>query len=330
MRAIVLAAPGGPDILAVSDVPVPEPGEGQVQVKVAYAAMNPLDVLVRAGRFRFHPPLPFVLGYQYSGRIAKVGAGVDPARIGQRVSVSSQWGGYAEVAVTPASAAAPIPEAFDWKLGTVAMGPSLTAWHLVHTVARMRAGDVAVVHAAAGAVGLMLTQIAKDAGATVIGLVGGAAKLAWARQFGADLLLDYRADADWPKRVKGFTGAHAPGPGADFIFDGNQGPETPKNFQALAPLGQAIFIGAMAGPAPEVAIPALIAGSHGVRGFVVNHGMAVTKGGEFKDVVPKLASGQWKFPIAAPVPLEKVADLHRAVEARTLLGRGIVAVGGEI
>jgi NADPH2:quinone reductase len=297
-----------------------------VQVKVAYAAMNPLDVMVRAGTFKFHPPLPFVLGYQYSGRITEVGEGVDPARVGQRVSVSSQWGGYADYATAPAEAAAPIPDSFAWQLGTVAMGPSLTAWHLVHTAARVRPGDVVVVHAAAGAVGLMLVQIAKDAGARVVGLVGSAAKLAWAREFGADLLLDYRADPDWPQKVKAFSG----GAGADFIFDGNQGPDTPKNFQALAPLGQAIFIGAMAGASPPVSVPMLIGTSQGVRGFVVNHGLNVTKGAEFKEIVPKLASGFWKFPIMAPVPLEQVADLHRAVEARTLLGRGIISVGGDL
>jgi NADPH2:quinone reductase len=326
MRAIVLEKAGDPDILAVTDLPIPEPAPGKVQIQVAYVAMNPLDVMVRAGRFRFHPALPFVLGYQYSGRITKVGEGVDAARVGQRVTVTSQWGGYADYATAPAEAAAPIPDAFDWKFGTVAMGPSLTAWHLVHTMARVTAGDVVVVHAAAGAVGLMLVQIAKTAGARVVGLVGSAAKKAWAEKFGADLLIDYTLDGEWPKKVKEFSS----GRGANFIFDGNQGPGTPKNFQALAPLGQVIFIGAMAGPAPDVSIPSLIAGSQGIRGFVVHHGMALTKGAEFKEIVPMLASGKWQFPMTEPVPLESVADLHRAVEARTLLGRGIIGVGGEI
>ncbi len=326
MRAIVLTKTGGPDVLEITDQPIPEPGLGQVQVKVAYVGMNPLDVMVRAGKFKYHPPLPFTLGYSYCGLITKVGSDVDPKRVGERVSVVSQWGGYAEYAVAPAATANPLPANFDWKLGCVALGPALTAWHLLNTMARVRKGETVVVHAAAGAVGFMLVQIAKDMGAKVIGLVGSAEKLAWAKQFDADLLLDYRADPDWPDKVKAFTGAA----GADYIFDGNQGPETPKNLKALAPLGQAIFIGAMAGPSPEIVVPQLIGGSAGVGGLVVYHAMAKTKGAEFKELVSKLGSGQWKFPIAPAVPLEKVVELHKAVEARTLLGRGIISVGGDL
>ena len=326
MRAVVLSKTGKPDVLVVSEQPTPEPGPGQVQVKVAYAAMNPLDVMVRAGKFPYHPLMPFILGYGYSGLITKVGPDVDAKRVGERVSVAGTWGGYADYAVTPSASANQLPTNFDWKLGCVALGPALTAWHLLHTMARVRAGETVVVHAAAGAVGFMLVQIAKDMGARVIGLVGSATKMAWAQQFGADLLLDYRADPEWPAKVKDFTA----GVGADYIFDGNQGPETLKNLKALAPLGQAIFIGAMAGPSPEVVVPQLIGGSTGVGGLVVYHAIARTNGAEFKELVPKLGGGQWRFPIAAPVPLENVAELHEAVEARTLLGRGIISVGGDL
>ncbi len=328
MRAIVLEKQGGPEVLAtVTDLPIPEPKPGQVQVKVAYAAMYPMDALVRAGAFRFHPPLPFILGNSYSGRITKVGEGVDATRVGQRVTVNGQWGGYADFTTPSAEAAAPMRDGFSWQFGTVAVGPTASAWHLLHTVAKAEAGKVIVVHAAAGAVGLMLVQLGKEMGCKVIGLVGSAEKIVWAGQHAdADLWLDYRADKEWPKKVKEFTA----GRGADFIFDGNQGPDTPKNFEALAQLGQVVFIGAMAGPAPEVKIPQLIVGSFGIRGFQVPHGMALTKGAEFKEIIPKLESGAWKFPIAAPAPLEQVAELHRAHEARTILGRGIISVGGEI
>ena len=332
MRAIVLEKQGGPDVLAVTELPVPEPKPGQVQVQVAYAAMYPMDALVRAGAFRFHPPLPFILGNSYSGRITKVGEGVDAARIGQRVTVNGQWGGYAEFTTPSAEAAAPMRDGFTWQLGTVAVGPTASAWHLLHTVAKAEAGQVIVVHAAAGAVGLMLVQLGKEIGCKVIGLVGSAEKIAWAKQHAdADLWIDYRADKEWPKKVKEFTNALSPSKnGADFIFDGNQGPDTPKNFEAVAQLGQVVFVGAMAGPAPEVKIPQLIVGSFGIRGFQVPHGMALTKGAEFKEIIPKLESGAWTFPIAKPVALEQVADLHRAHEARTILGRGIICVGGEI
>ena len=326
MRAVVLEKFGGPDVLKVTRIPIPEPKAGQVQVRVAYAGLSPTDSLIRSGEFRFHPPLPFIMGNNFSGRITKVGEGVDKKRVGERVTMGG-FGGYADYAVGAADQARVIPEGFDWKLGTVSVNSAQTAWHLLNTVARARAGDVIVVHAAAGAVGLMLVQIGKEMGCKVVALVGSPEKIAWGKQQAqADLWLDYRADKEWPKKVKDFTG----GRGANFIFDGNEGEDALKNLQALAPLGQVVFIGAMNGAAPQVNIPTLIGGSLGVRGFVVQDGIALTKGAELAEIIPKLQSGAWKFPIAEPVPLEKVADLHRAHEARTLLGRGIISVGGEI
>lgn len=331
MRAIVLEQTGGPEVLKLTERPTPEPAADQVQIRVAYVGLNPLDTLVRTGAFGFHPPLPFIMGKGYSGIITKVGAGVDPTRVGQRVACQ-EWGGYADYAICAADAAQPIPDDLDWKLGTVALTPAVTAWHLLHTVARSRQDDLVVVHAAAGAVGMMLVQIAKDLGAHVIGLAGSAEKITWAQRHAtADLWLDYRAEGEWPGKVKAFAADLTPGKaGADFIFDGNQGPEALKNLNALAPLGQVVFIGAMAGPAPPVPISSLVAGSVGVRGFVVQHGMRITQGTELGKVLPKLASGSWAFPIAPAVPLEQVIDLHRAAGARTLLGRGIISVGGDL
>lgn len=325
MRAVMLEKFGGPEVLKVKRIPVPEPKAGQVQIRVAYAGLSPTDSLIRSGEFPYHPPLPFIMGNTFSGRITNVGEGVDKKRIGERVTMGG-FGGYADYAVGSAAQAKLIPEGFDWKLGTVSVGSAVTAWHLLHTVARAQADDVIVVHAAAGAVGLMLVQIGKEMGCKIVALVGSPGKIAWGKQQAeADLWLDYRADKEWPKKVKAFNGR-----GANFIFDGNQGEGALKNLQALAPLGQVVFIGAMSGAAPQIKIPTLIGGSFGVRGFVVGDGMALTKGAELAEIIPKLQSGKWKFPIATPVPLESVADLHRAHADRILLGRGIISVGGEI
>jgi NADPH2:quinone reductase len=327
MRAVVLERTGPAESLNVAEIPTPQPGPGQVRIRVAYAAVHPLDIHARSGAMKWGvPPLPFTLGYSYCGRIDKVGAGVDAALIDKRVTVSSQYGGYADFAVTAAANVVPIADALDWQVGGFAMGSTLTAWHMLHTLARVRAEEWLVVHSAAGPVGVMLTQIAKAAGCRVIGLVGSPAKVAWAKQFGADHLIDYVADREWPKTVMGLTG----GRGADFIMDGNLGPDTLKEFSCLAPLGQVIAIGAMAGPAPEVNISRLIAGSHGVRGFVVGHGMARTKGAERADLVAKVASGAWTFPVSVAGPLEQVAAAHRAFESRATTGRTLLAVGGEI
>jgi NADPH2:quinone reductase len=327
MRAVVISATGGPETLKISDVPVPEPGEGQVQVKVAYCALNPLDTHSRAGRIKWGvPPMPFISGYEYSGRVTKVGPGLDAGLVGKRVSSAGSWGGAGEYAVAPAKSLIMIPDAIDWKLGTVYFTSTFTAWHMLHTMARINKGDVVVVHSAAGAVGIMTIQIAKDAGATVIGLVGSTDKAAYAKSFGCEHVLNEKDDAEWPKKVKELSG----GKGADVIIDGNAGPNAPLNFKCLAPLGQIIYIGAMAGPAPDVNVSMLIGGSQGVRGFVLYHAMAKTKGSEFKEINEKISGGAWKFPLNAPVPLDQIAKAHDDFENRRTMGRTIFTVGGEI
>lgn len=327
MRAVMIEATGAPDVLKLRDVPTPEPAAGQVRIKVAYASVQPLDIHARSGAMKWGvPPLPFAPGYNYCGRVDKLGEGVDAAVLGRRVSVTGKYGGYAEHAVANAADAQPINEALDWLAGGFGMGAALTAWHLLHTMGRVRADDWIVVHSAAGPVGLMVTQIAKDAGCRVIGLLGGPDKLAWARKFGADHLIDYIADRDWSATVMKLTN----GRGADFIIDGNLGPDMPREFSCLAPFGQIIAIGAMAGAAPDINISRLISGSHGVRGMVVSHGIARTKGAEMPQIVAKLASGAWSVPVSVFGPLEQAAAAHAAFEARKAMGRMVLRIGGDV
>lgn len=327
MRAVVIKENGGPETMSVSDIAMPEPGDGQVRIKVAYCALNPLDTHSRAGRIKWGvPPLPFTTGYEYSGRVEKLGPGVDAGLMGQRVASAGTWGGSGEFAVAPAKSLVRIPEGINWQLGTVYYTSTVTAWHMLHTMARMTKGDVVLVHSAAGAVGVMTTQIAKDAGGIVIGMVGSEAKAAFAKSFGCDHVIDERADADWPKKVKDLT----QGRGADIIIDGNAGPAAPLNLKCLAPLGQVIYIGAMAGQAPDVNISMLIGGSHGVRGFVMYHAMARTKGAEFKEIHDKLISGAWKFPLNPPLPLSDIAKAHAEFENRRTMGRTMFTIGGEV
>jgi len=327
MRAVILEQNGGPEVLKVSQIPVPEPGPGQIQVRVAYAAVHPIDIHSRSGAMKWNvPPLPFTMGYSYCGRVTKTGEGVDPGMVGKRVTASSTKGGYADYTVIDAKSVNEIAPNLSWQIGGFFAGSATTAWQMVHTLARVRAGDWVVVHSAAGPVGAMLVQIAKDAGAHVIGLVGGEKKIAYAKQFGADHLIDYVADKEWPKKVMEITNKR----GVDFIMDGNLGPDFVKEFGCLAPLGQIIAIGAMAGPAPQVNISQLIGGSHGVRGFVVGHGVAKTKGAERQTLVDNIGSGKWKFPVSGPMKLEDVAEAHRLFESRATTGRFLLEVGGEI
>ncbi|MCP3956438.1 MAG: zinc-binding dehydrogenase [bacterium] len=325
MKAIVADAPGGPEVLELRKIQVPEPGPGQLLVRVSYAALNPLDTHARAARIEWNAPsFPMTPGYEFSGLVEGIGDGVDSAWLGKRVVSEAEWGGCAELALATASRVVEIPYAFGWQLGTVFYTCSYSAWHVLHTAGRLRASDTVLLHSAAGPIGLMATQIAKEAGARVIGLCG-AHKFDFARPFGADELIDDRGD--WVEEVRRLTD----GRGADLIVDGVAGPEAPKNYEAVAPLGQVIYMGAVAGQPPPIDISRqLYAKVIAVRGFVVYTAMAQTGGEEKALIREALAEGRWKIPITRVFALAETAEAHRAFEARELYGKTLIEVGGEL
>jgi NADPH2:quinone reductase len=326
MNAIVAGQAGGPESLVLQTLPIPDPGPGQVRVKVAYSALNPLDTHARADRIKWgHPGFPFVPGYEYAGRVDAVGAGVEPDLVGRRVAAISEWGGNGEFALATAARLVTIPETFDWKLGAVFATCAATSWHLVHSAARIAPGMTMLVHSAAGAVGSLTTQIALAAGATVFGLAGGPDKVEYARQFGAADVLDY-SNNGWVARLKELTG----GRGVDVIVDGNAGPDAPRNYEVIAPLGNVIYLGAMAGQAPPVNISQLIGKSFSVTGFVQFFHQARSHGAENEEIVSALSDGRWRIPVERIFELEEVPLAHQLFEGRRLLGRSLIKVGGEL
>lgn len=325
MKAVIVEAAGGPEQLRVREVAELRPAAGEALIHVAYSPLNPLDVQARAGRIRWaHPGFPFTPGCGFSGRVVEVGAAVDAGLVGQRVSVSGVWGGNAEFAVAPIANLKPIPEHFDWQLGSVWAGTARTAWHLVHSAGGVAPGQVVVVHSAAGAVGALTAQVARSAGALTIGLAGGPAKAEFAARF-ADHALDYSRD-DWPVEVKRLSG----GRGADLVIDGNSGPRAALNYDALAPLGQVLYMGAMAGAAPDVSIPLLIGRAIRITGFVVNYYEARDADSGRAETEERLANGSWQIPIGRIADLDAVAELHASFENRELCGRALVRVNGEL
>ena len=321
----MIDAPGGSECITVRDLPVPQPKTGEVLIRVAFSPLNPLDIQARAGRIRWnHPGFPFVPGCAFAGRIVQLGEGVAAGLRDRRVTVAGCWGGNAEYAVAPVTNVTPIPERFSWTLGAVAAGTTRTAWHLLHSAARLRAGQTLVLHSAAGAVGTLTAQMARTARARVIGLAGGPAKVAYASRY-VDQALDYNS-GDWPGRVKELTG----GTGADVIIDGNSGPNAARNYEAVGNLGQIIYTGAMAGPAPEVSIPMLIGRSISVTGFVVTFHEARDPLSGRAETEDRLARGEWLIPVQIIGELDDVAELHRRFENRELCGRTLIRIGGEI
>jgi NADPH2:quinone reductase len=326
MRSAIVAEAGGPETIHIEERERPEPGAGEARIRVAYAALNPLDNHARANRIQWmHPGFPFTPGFEYAGRVDAVGPEVSEDLLGTRVAVNGQWGGNADYAVAPAQALIQVPDAFDWPLAATFSTCAYTSWLLIHSAGRVKQGQVVAIHSAAGAVGSLTTQVAKSAGATVIALAGGPGKLDYARQFGADHLVDYNRD-NWPEEVKRVTD----GRGADLIIDGNAGPNALRNLEAIAPQGNLIFMGATAGQAPDLNISLLIGKCCSVTGFVQYVHQMTSAGAEKSAMHDKLGSGEWRIPVEKVYPLERLAEAHRAWEARELTGRTLIEAGGEI
>jgi NADPH2:quinone reductase len=220
MKAVAMTALGGTDVLKILDLPEPAPGPGEILVEVSAAGVNFMDVGIRQGMAWHELPLPRVLGAEGAGRIAALGEGVRDLAVGQRVAWVYAPGSYAERIVMPATSAVPLPDDIDDRLAASLMMQGLTASHFATDFYPVQPGDVALVHAAAGGLGQLLTQIIKLRGGTVIGRVSSAAKIDAANAAGADhVIVDAAGDfADEVLRLTGGEGVHV-------VYDGS-GPAT--------------------------------------------------------------------------------------------------------
>lgn len=217
MKAIRLH---GPDAMEQADLPIPMPARGEVLVEVAAAGVNFMDIGVRRGQFWTEMPYPKTLGVEGVGRVAAIGEGVDDIFLGQRVAWAYGPGSYAEMVVVPAASLVPVPDTIDDRTAASIMMAGLTASHFATEFYPVQPGDIALVHAAAGGVGLLLTQIVKLRGGRVIGRVSSESKAAVARDAGADHVIVDRA-GDFAGAVRRLTG----GEGVHVVYDGS-GPAT--------------------------------------------------------------------------------------------------------
>lgn len=328
MRAMVVREPGGPEALQPAELPLPQPGPGEARLRVAYVGMNPVDAMLRRARLDWMPVrYPFTPGIEHTGIVDAVGEGVESGLVGARVLSRMSFGGYAEWSVAPAASLLRLPDEMSLATGAAYRGCSATAWYALHGAARVAAGDRVLVHSAAGAVGAMALQVARDAGAKVCGLAGGPAKVAFARALLADPageVLDY-LQPDWPALARAFAG---PG-GFDVILDGNGGEAAVANHGLVGVLGRIVHLGATAGaPAAVASTPQLIAGSYSVGGLTLR--AVEAKLGAVADpvIVREVLAGRWRVPVSEVVPLAEVAALHARLEARQLMGRALIEVAG--
>jgi len=323
MRAVRVARFGGPEELEVAEVPIPEPDDDEVLVEVEAAGVNRLDLLTRGGGYHRAGRPPLVLGQEGAGRVRAVGGGVRGLAPGDPViAFGGRPGFYAEVVAVPAARVVRRPEALDPTAAAALPTAWLTAWACLHRLARVGPGDVVLVLAAASGVGDAAVQLARRAGARVIGVAGGAEKGAWVRANGADATIDHTTE-DVVERVAALT----EGAGADVVLDAVGGPAFA---QALRAARHGARVVALANVALQ---PSLV----DVRDFypknVTIHGFQITnlieRGGyDPRDDLLRLAAlvagGDVTVHVDRTLPLDQAAEAHRHLERRANRGKVVL------
>jgi NADPH2:quinone reductase len=308
-------------VLEFTDIDRPEPGPGQIQVRVLAAAANFPDILLCRGVYQEDFGLPFTLGVEMCGEVAAVGAGVTGFAPGDRVigDTALPHGAFAEYAIMEAAAALPAPPALDDAEAAPFFVTYETCWVGLHRRARLQAGETLLVHAAAGGVGTGAIQIGKAAGARVIGVVGGADKVPLAREVGADVVIN-RHDEDLVKVVKEVTG----GRGADVVFDPVGGDSFYKSTKCIAFEGRILVVGFASGDIPSAALNHALVKNYDIiglqaRAYRIRQVSAVR---DYYDALVKLTeTGAVRTVVTERLPLDQVADGLRRLGAGTTTGR---------
>src|ERR1043165_9588270 len=241
MKAIRVHAPGGPESMKLEEAPVPAPAAGQAQVKLEACGVNYIDVYFRTGAYK--APLPLTPGLEGAGTVSAVGAGVTDLRAGDRVAYTGIAGSYAQLVACPADRLVKLPDGLSARDGAAAMLQGMTAHYLVTSTYPLKKGDTCLVHAAAGGRGLLLCQMGKMLGATVIGTVSTDEKAALAKQAGADHVILY-SKQEFIAEVKRITGNRA----LDVIYDGVGATTFEKGLTCIRPRGVMALYGAASGP----------------------------------------------------------------------------------
>lgn len=318
--AIVVRALGGPEVLRLDTVALRAPGPGEVRVDVAHAGVNFAETERRRGVYEA-VSLPWVPGCEATGTIVAVGDGVRASHVGRRVAVLAPTrettGTYARSVVVPLARTFAIPDGLHPEVAAALPMQGLTAWHVVHTMGDVRAGQTVVVHAAAGGVGGLAAQLARLAGARVIGTTSRASKVDAVAASGAEPLLLGEGDA-WVEEVRARTG----GRGADVVLDGLGARTGLADLDALALLGQVVFYGESSGPAPAIE-PGLLY-DRGLRVSALSLWAPLpdeTLRQSFASLFTLAASGALRTPVSAVLPLAEAAEAHRRMEAGETTGK---------
>ncbi len=325
MRAVVFTAPdGAPESIAIKDRPRPEPQPGEVTIDVAYAGLNYADLMMRTGVYPHPKGYPLVAGLEMAGHIREVGSGVEGFRPGDRVAAFvEEAGAFAETCAAPVERVVRLPDDVGLDTGAAFYIQGLTAWNLLHGVSTTGPGDVILIHAIGGGVGLYLTQIAKAAGARVIGTVGTSGKESRALEYGAGIVVN-RSEADFVEVALQATD----GRGVDKVVDSTGASILDRSFDAIRPLGHVVSYGEAEGkPWPNL-WERLVRKSLTFTRMHLGHldyGSESWRHG-VSAVLDGICTGQIQVPIEGVYPMDEVAGMFDALAGRKVAGKLLLKI----
>jgi NADPH2:quinone reductase len=318
MQAVRVHQFGNADVLRGESVPMPEPGQGEARVKIEAAGINFIDVYQRTGAYRGE--LPFTLGVEGAGVVDKVGPGVTEVKAGDRVAFAMHPGSYAEYAIVSAWKLVSVPSKASTQQAAAVMLQGMTAHYLTHSTYPLQPGDTALIHAAAGGVGLLLVQIAKRCGARVIGTTSTEEKASLARAAGADEVILY-TQTDFEPEVKRLTG----GKGVNVVYDSVGKTTFDHSLNCLKPRGYLVLFGQSSGAVPPLDPQVLNAkGSLFLTRPTLAHYVADRQEllQRANDLFAWIAAGELSVRVDKTWPLAQAAEAHRYLESRQ--SKGIV------
>jgi NADPH2:quinone reductase len=322
MKQIQVKEPGGAERMAIVETPVPEPGPGQVLVKIAASGVNFIDVYFRTGLYKADPPI--VLGSEAAGSVERVGPGVSGLEPGDRVAYAMARGSYAEYAVVAAAQLVRIPDAIDFVTAAGVMLQGMTAHYLTHSTYPLQKGETCLVHAAAGGAGGMIVQMARARGARVLGTTSSEAKAEIARKAGAAEVIVY-TEKPFDVEVRRLTD----GRGVDVVYDSVGQSTFEGSLNSLRPRGMLALFGQSSGSVPPFD-PAILNGKGSLfltRPSLAHHVLTreelLWRAG---DVFKGLQSGELALNLHGAFPLERAAEAHRLLEGRATTGKIVLTV----
>ncbi len=317
MKAIQVQKTGGPEALQLIDLPVPKPKPNEAVVKISAAGVNFIDVYFREGRYP--ATVPFVNGQEAAGVVSEVGSDVKQFKPGDRVAYTNVLGAYADYAAVPAEKLVPVPSGVNDKQAAAAMLQGMTAQYLCHSTYPLKKGESALVHAAAGGVGLLLVQMCHNIGARVIGTVSTEEKAKLARDAGADEVILYM-QTDFEEETKRLTGNK----GVDVVYDSVGKTTFDKSLNVLRPRGYMVLFGGSSGAVPPLDPMRLTQrGSLFLTRPSLAHYTASRSELEQRsgDVFRMISSGKLNLRIGREYPLSEAQQAHRDLEGRKTTGK---------